>query len=312
MKIITAGATYLDIDAYAGCAAYTELLQQQGIAACFVSTAILNESIAPSLRALAVPLKRDYAPQSDDTFCVVDVSEPAAFDTCVSLGRVETVIDHRVGHEQFWLDRIGADAHIEHVGAACTLIYELWQRAGLVAHMSKTSATLLAAGILDNTLNFGAGVTTQRDKQAYAALVKQADLPTDFAKQYFSECEQVILHDVLGAITNDKKVVRYKTFAHPMSAGQVAIWDALTVLAQSKAPVEELLASVRPDWFLNIIAIGEGKSYLYTTNPAVKQWLRQLLGVTFAGDMAIANRMWLRKEILKQDLEATLTFASAQ
>jgi inorganic pyrophosphatase/manganese-dependent inorganic pyrophosphatase len=46
MKIITSGASYLDIDAYACCIAYAELLNLQGIPARAVSSAKPNASVA--------------------------------------------------------------------------------------------------------------------------------------------------------------------------------------------------------------------------------------------------------------------------
>ncbi len=45
MKVVTSGAAYLDIDAYACCIAYAELLNHQGVEARAVSSAPLNASI---------------------------------------------------------------------------------------------------------------------------------------------------------------------------------------------------------------------------------------------------------------------------
>lgn len=71
--------------------------------------------------------------------------------------------------------------------------------------MSVTSAKLLICGILDNTLNFGAKVTTQRDTDAYNALLAQAELPENWTAQYVTECQDAILEDAVSAIHNDTK-----------------------------------------------------------------------------------------------------------
>jgi hypothetical protein len=55
---------------------------------------------------------------------------------------------------------------------------------------------------------------------------------------------------------------------------------------------------------MNLISIKDGCSYFVTDEPAVQQWLANLLGVKFDGNVAAANRMWLRKEILKADIIA--------
>ena len=44
MKIVTAGSRYIDIDAYAGCIAYANLLNLKGIQAKAVSTAKISEA----------------------------------------------------------------------------------------------------------------------------------------------------------------------------------------------------------------------------------------------------------------------------
>lgn len=38
----------------------------------------------------------------------------------------------------------------------------------------------------------------------------------------------------------------------------------------------------------------------------MKEWLSNLLDVKFIGNIAPANRMWLRKEIFKADIDAEL------
>ena len=123
MRVITSGSTYLDIDAYAGCIAYAELLQKLGTEAQAVSTAVLNESIPAVVREWHAPLVTKYNPSDNDTYTLIDVSELKYFDTFVDLARVDEVIDHHPGLESFWQEKIGDKAIIEHVGAACTQVF---------------------------------------------------------------------------------------------------------------------------------------------------------------------------------------------
>ena len=55
MKIVTSGSRYIDIDAYASCIAYANLLNLKGIEAKAVSTAKINESITPNLSFILIP-----------------------------------------------------------------------------------------------------------------------------------------------------------------------------------------------------------------------------------------------------------------
>lgn len=301
MKIVTSGDSYLDIDAYASAIAYAELLQKQGIAAQAHTSGTLNESISATVRSWGAPIAFAYQPNPGDTFVVVDLSDPEFFDHIVDERRVEEVIDHHLGFEEYWRSRIGNGAHIEFIGAACTLVYERWQRAGLLADMSQLSARLLMCGILDNTLNFGARVTTQRDRDAYNALLPLADLPIDWTERYFRECEESIVAQPTHALQHDTKQVQFRSFTQPVCVAQMAVWSAQEMLAQNSKAIQDTLAALRPEWFVNIISVGEQKSYFVSGNAAVKAWLEALLAVRFEGDIATADTVWLRKEIVRQD-----------
>lgn len=303
MKIVTSGAKYIDIDAYAGCIAYAELLQLQGEQALAVLTAPLNESISESVRLWNAPLETTYTPSESDEFVLIDVSEPEQFDSIVDLAKVSEVIDHHPGLESYWQEKIGDKAVIEFIGAACTLVYESWVKSGLLEKMSATSARLLICGILDNTLNFGAKVSTPRDTEAYEALLKIADLPDGWISQYFTECQNAILQDIVSAIQNDTKVLSFKLFDKPIAVGQLVVWDGRKIFSEYQSQMRETLTAIKPDWLMNLVNISERKSYFVTDNQQVQKWLSELLDVQFDGQVATADRLWLRKEIIKQDID---------
>jgi inorganic pyrophosphatase/exopolyphosphatase len=304
MEIVTSGKRYIDIDAYGGCVAYAELLRLQGREAQAVSEAAWNESISRSVRSWNAPFETTYEPSADDTFAVIDVSDPDHFAGYVDPEKVVAVIDHHPGFEEYWQQRIGSEARIEFIGAACTQVYEQWQAAGLADKMSAVSARLLIAGILDNTLNFGAQVTTGRDKAAYAALLPLSGLPDNWAEQYFTECQEGILADVHAATVSDSKVLAFASLPGVVGVGQLAVWNAEDMLAHHKDDIEAALAAVHPEWFMNLIHIGEGRSYFISEDARIRSWLAGLLEITFDGPLAKADRLWLRKEILKADIEA--------
>ncbi|HXH26803.1 MAG TPA: DHH family phosphoesterase [Candidatus Acidoferrum sp.] len=301
MKIITSGKPYIDIDAYAGIISYAELLNLQGQPAIAYSSSVPNESVPPAILAWKTPLVTEYVLQPGDTFALVDISSPDQFDPLVEVERVATVIDHHTGHEQFWLEKLGPDhAHIEFVGSACTLIYELWRDSGLLGQISELSARLMIAAILDNTLNFKAHLTLQRDHDAHQALLSLAHLPQDWAATYFSQCQEVITENLERAIRNDTKVVDKPIIPHyPTCFGQLVVWDAQPVLAQLPT-IRSTLAGMKADWAMNLVSIHEGKSYFIADDPDVQAALANITGVSFDESLAQADRLWLRKEIVKQ------------
>ena len=170
--ILTAGSTYLDIDAYACMVAMAELLCLQGKNAIAYSNAPCNYSVCPSLLSdnqMQTTLPSRYAPESAK-FIIVDVSDPNYLAKNVPLTNVIAVYDHHVGFEDYWMSRIGANARIEFIGAAATLIYREWKKAGLADKMQVGTAKLLIAAILDNTLNLTSSVTTKEDRETFSEL----------------------------------------------------------------------------------------------------------------------------------------------
>jgi inorganic pyrophosphatase len=299
MYIVTSGTPYIDIDAYAGIVAYADLLKVQGISALSVSTSTANESVTRTILGWGDVIVKNYSPNQYDKFVVIDLSNPDSFDPIVDLKRVVQIIDHHPGYEKYWSSKIGEKAVIEPVGAACTQVFEQWQKANKLHEMSPLNAKLLMSGILDNTLNFGARITTKRDHYAYNSLLPISGLSDDWPAQYFNECQDAIESDLENAIKNDTKKDMINL---PKSVGQLVVWNAKKILSTSKKEIENIMREDGDEWFINLISISEGRSILIAENPRVKNQIENLLKVEFNGSMAIADRLWLRKEIQKAAL----------
>ena len=102
--LITAGASYLDIDAYACMVAMAELLCLKGENAHAYSPAKNNYSICPDfVRAGDV---QKVLPDSLDPertrYIIVDVSDPGYLENAVPLDKVAMVYDHHAGFEEYW------------------------------------------------------------------------------------------------------------------------------------------------------------------------------------------------------------------
>jgi inorganic pyrophosphatase/exopolyphosphatase len=298
MKVVTSGSAYIDIDAWAGIIAYAELLKLNGEEAIAASTAPLNGSVTPSLQKLQVSLS-EYK-SSNDEFVIIDTSSEKFFDPIVGAGTVVEVIDHHPGHEAYWQEKIGDKAQIEPVGAACTQIFERWEKAGCLDEMTADVATILAAGILDNTLNFNAGITNQRDHHAYETLTRIGRLPKDFAAQYFSECQAGIEKNLGEAVKND---VKEDVKGLPYYFGQLVAWDVGGILLKDKPLIDEIMDGLGEDWAVNLISISEGKSYILSKNPQPQKLFSDLFGLAFTDGIATPMPMMLRKEIHRAVLD---------
>lgn len=303
--IVTSGGAYTDIDAYGGCVAYAELLRQNGEAAEAVLEAPLNASIPPHLRELPVRFIQNYLPNDADEFVLIDISEERVFAPFVAHEHIKEIIDHHPGFEAFWANQKHVKAQIEIVGAACTQVFERWEKANKIANLDKSLAKLLMAGILDNTLCLKAAITTDRDRQAYEQMRTIVDDDGTFAERYFEDCQYSIEQDVTGAVTNDMKHIGFPEIGF-MTTGQLAVWDASHILRDHVEKLHKIAADEgNAHWFMNVIDIKRGRSTILATDKETQDYFSALLGVAFDNTgLAQADRLWLRKEILKAAIDA--------
>ena len=203
MLVLTVGNSYVDIDGYASCIAYRELLKMRGEEAMFVTNALFNYSITNSLLESSY-IKDDYTVSEEDTFIVLDLSNKEYFPRFVKEEKIVELIDHHRGFEEYWNSKLGDRAIIESIGAVATIIVEKYEQYNMFQKMDKKIALLLMAAILDNTLNFTADITSDRDIRAYKRL-QELTGEIDYADIYFKESQEAILNNIEEAIVNDIK-----------------------------------------------------------------------------------------------------------
>ena len=295
MIVVTSGSKYIDIDAYASCIAYANLLNLKGKEAKVVSTAKTNESIPSSLLKLNIGLD-NYKPSKEDEFIIIDVSNKAFFDKFVNEDKIIEVIDHHVGYEEYWKNKLQDKSKIEFVGAVATLIVELYEKEGLIHKITKEIAILLISAILDNTLNLKAKVTSKRDITAYEKLERIIQ-DRKYPEKYFLECQSQINKDLKLAIENDTKT-EYVSLILPPIFSQLTIWDKEIVL-RNKDVLYTILNKMGNKWMLNLICLKDGKSYLIAQDLEVQKKLEKLFNRKFKTDIMELDNVWLRKEIMK-------------
>lgn len=300
MIIVTSGSRYIDIDAYASCIAYRELLSLKGIPAKAISTAKTNESITKSLWQFNEKLDKQEKSEEDE-YIVIDVSNQEYFDEIVTEDRIIEVIDHHTGFETYWREKLGEKADIEFIGAVATKIVERYEQSNLLDKMSKEIAYLLMAAILDNTLNFKAKVTTPRDKRAYQKLEKIVGNDSNYSEKYFLECQEDMEKNLVQAIQNDTKLEHVNEII-PYVFGQLTVWDKKNIL-ENKDMVYETLRAFGDEWMMNLICLKDEKSYILSENENVKAKIEKLMGAKFQDNVMVLPEVWLRKEIIKKSLE---------
>lgn len=300
MYIITAGFSYLDIDAYACMVAMAELFNLQGINVVAYSKAPCNYSVCGFLKTKGQIMRELPADVSEETarYIIVDVSDPEFLKKAVPLERVVEVYDHHVGFEGYWQERIGDGAHIEFIGAAATLIYREWKRAGLQNKISRDTALLLLAAILDNTLNLTSTNTTEEDIEVFEELCSLARVGEDFRNSYFIEVQKNVEADLKNALFGDIKRVRNNEIL-PEKVAQLCVWNAESVLAR----LTEIRGWFSDDqWMINIIDLSKNCSFFVCDDIECQQKIEQAFDLCFDSGIAKTKVPYLRKQIIKRTL----------
>lgn len=293
---------YADVDVYASIIAYADLLNQRGKPARTYIPVAPNYSVPAKLR-LPEREGQYFDLQQEDQAIILDLSDPAEIAKLVPDEQILELIDHHPGYEQYWQERIGDKAIIEPIGAVATSIFEWWGECWDYQKMSPEIARLLLAAILDNTLNFNAAITTDRDRAAAARLAELLGTTVEeFATRYFAAVSQGITADLEKALTQDLKLIAPPKFPFALTIGQLAVWDARDTIAH-RAEIAQIMNKRSGDWLVNILSISERRNYLLTNSENIAEYFTKLLNLQAEGDFLVSDQLYLRKEILKKILE---------
>lgn len=295
-----------DLDGVAGAVAYCEFLQKTGRNA---EVRIIGE---PHDEAKYILNRYNFSyPESIanadnfDEVILVDASDLNGLEGNIDPDKVIEIIDHRKINES---DKFpNAKVQIELVGSAATLIAEKFIEDNI--NISKESAILICGAIISNTLNFKGGVTTERDKKAFAYLNKIALLSDNFWKELFqaksdlsgSKLKERIEDDFAWFSFGDKKV----------SIAQIEILGAEKLIAERGQEIVGILDKIKLEMkldyiFQNIIELEFACNYFISSDLKTQKLLETVLGIKFNGFIAKRPNLIMRKQIvplLKDELE---------
>ena len=301
MIIITSGKRYIDIDAYSGIIAYTKLLKSLGKDVTSISTAKFNESICPVIKDINLSLDTidKNTTINNAEFIILDVSSPEMFDKIVKdNNKIIEIIDHHTGYESYWKSYSNINLEIEFIGSVCTIIFEKYQKHNKLNLLTPDICKLLLAGILDNTLNLKANITTNRDIEACDNLYKIGKIDKSWADTYFLSCQKLIEKDLETSIKNDVKI-KCKDKYLPDVFGQLLVLNKDSILEKEDTLIK-IMNSYNEPWVFNLVCLDDGKSYIISNDDTTKKQMETLFSKKFKNNILILDNFLLRKEIMKK------------
>lgn len=276
MFIVTAGQAFNDIDAFAGCIAYAHLLRLEGREAEVVFVGPLNHSVTQLAYQQSSDFLTEYSLKPEDQLVYIDLSGPENFAFAGEPeGRIAEIYDHHYGFEQYWIDRLGERSHIERVGAVATLIWEEYVKRGKSEEILSSDVNLLLLAILQNTLNFTAPDTNERDRAAFDQLLARSTLPADWQQTYWRQATEAIEQDFVRALKDDTKV--FSDFASDRSL----VFSQLELGVVENGFFERHRPEIDQFWaqtegaigLLNLSDVARGRSIVYCSD---RDWLRSI------------------------------------
>lgn len=311
MKIIS--SYYIpDIDGISCMYAYSELLARQGEE---VSYYIWGE---PKIEATIVcdmfNIKLDALkeiPKEENTYIIVDHN---SFDQAfveITKDSIVEIIDHHGLSKDISTYKRCAKVQIDRIGAVATIVAERYKLSGLIP--SREAAILLYYGIISNSINLKANITSKRDIEMTKWLKSICkDIDERKIAEIFTK-KSVITDDNLRSEMECERCM--PTHNKDVLVGQIEICNAEEFIAERSKKMDKIIKEVQeekhPDYFfIDVVDILNGYSMIYCTIDKSKILVETLFGLKFEGNVARFKGLIQRKEITKgiRDYDGELEF----
>ncbi|HPD74175.1 MAG TPA: DHH family phosphoesterase [bacterium] len=295
-----------DMDSLACNIAYTELLNLEGKNATAYVPKDPAHTVTKEIKSWDFKYETEPSKENlqDLDFVLVDTTDPHTFPKFVKEEKIIEIYDHHVGYEDYWIKKLGGRAKIETIGSCATLIWEEFKKRGFGEKISQTSAKMLYAAIISNTLNFKASITSHRDVEAFQEISIIADMPKGWVEKYFIDQEEYIYQNPRQAILDDIKIIEFPNMGTKFTIGQIELWESKKFVNDYKPLIKEVLDNFdHKKWFFNAPCISMGKTYVLTENEEIRNILENNFGFIFKNEIGESDKLIERKEFVKVFLE---------
>lgn len=302
--VVTSGAAYVDIDALACSLALSYFYNVTGWNSIVCHTGKLNGTIPDSYKLITEKMfLRRLNNHSNYHYAIVDVSNPDFFENFVQIDDIISVYDHHYGFEDYWKSNSNTYSKINYVGSCATLIWEKYTENNLSHSIPLVIAELLYLAIISNTLNMKAFITTDRDRDAKNMIEKEFNIDETITLDYYKKTESKIILDFEYFLINDMKTHRWNDKI--CYIGQLELLDSKNLVNKyflDDTVIKILKHNYHIDdeyWFVIISDIERSVNLLFTQSNPTKKLIESIFHFEFIGDFAISDRLWMRKEFIR-------------
>lgn len=295
MNYIVTSYVNPDLDGTASMYAYSEFLRKTGKNSNFYIEGKPMQEAEIVCEIFQIDLKPATRIEKEDKIIVTDTNFFVTIPFVNPENIVEFIDHHKITESQEICKN--AKFQIEMVGAACTLVAErFWKNQ---VEISRESAILLYYGIISNTINLKAKVTTKRDlKMAKWLKEKCSEISDEKVKEIFMKKSQI--RDSLRAEMEAEIVWNFK--GKRLTIAQLEYANVEKFLVENEMKIREILQEVKTENQLDYVLINcvdtlNGYNVLLVIDEETEQLIADLLNVKFIQKKAKTDELILRKEI---------------
>jgi len=250
MVILVTAYENPDLDGTACTFAYAEFLNKTGKEAIAGLFGEPHREAKFVLKTFCIPALKNASDIYDSIkdVVLVDASDLGGLSTELNPNDIIEIIDHRLINEVHNFPN--AKVQIELVGSAATLVAEKFVK--FKVDISKEAAALLYSAIISNTINFNAGVTTERDRKMSEWLKTKFILPKNYTHLMFKD-KSVFRESLKDTIVGD-----FATFSFNGKIVGIAQLEILSVgnfMEQNKGEIKNILIELKNEKKLDFIFI---------------------------------------------------------
>ena len=283
-----------DLDGVACAIAYSQYLNETGtVALPWLPTPGDGEAEYALRECMPVTFAEQHSFNDETRFVLVDACDLEGFPEAVATEQVVLIIDHRF-HGDPKKCFPAAAVHIEAVGAAATLVTEMFRNANLIP--SQDNGRLLYGAIHSNTQRLRGGITTARDREAAAWLESVIAIPIDFLDKQFGARRADLLANVADSIARESKL--YQHPEGPYVVAQLEFMGASEFRESEQSVLENALRQLGPRAMVNLVDVETGNSELIVLSDPMRQLVARTLNAKFEGSVARFRPGILRKQIV--------------
>lgn len=298
-KIIVTSYIAPDLDGVSAMYGYSEYLNKKSQIADYYISGTPKKEVDIVCELFNINLGNLYSNiENNDKIVIVDTNDINSLPKDIILDNVIEILDHHIKNDNI-KEFKNAKIHIELIGAVATLVAEKFYNENIP--ISKESAILLYYGIISNSINLKAEITSQKDIDMANWLKSQYsnDIIDEKVREIFTRKS-----DMTDCLKDEMEAdIRIVTGAKSTTIAQLELVDIDKFINENIIELKSILNDIKQEKkldfiFLNCIDILNGYNMLVSIDNESKELIEDILKIKCENGIGKTEKIVMRKQII--------------